>query len=110
MPRNPNIPTTGSRNTSSNDLPLDITLETLISVSLLCIGIVLGSQDFKPIQWREWAGTTEREKQKDINNLDQGIGGNPYKALDERAGFLDIRAKRKEFAQWVRDGGGAKRP
>jgi hypothetical protein len=32
-------------------------------------------------------------------------GGNPYAALEERPGFLDIRGQRKEFANWVKDGG-----
>ena len=32
-------------------------------------------------------------------------GGNPYAALEERPGFLDIRGQRKEFANWIKDGG-----
>lgn len=87
------------------DLPLDITLETLISVLILCAGIVLGSPELKPIQWRVWAGKLEKEKPEEVRSSDAGFVGNPYKALDDRVGFLDIRAKRKEFAEWVRDSG-----
>lgn len=90
------------------DLPLDITLETLFSVLLLCVGVVLGSPELKPIQWREWAGKQQREKQDNAKTGDAGFVSNPYKALDERVGFLDIRATRKEFAEWVREGGNAK--
>jgi hypothetical protein len=35
----------------------------------------------KPISWNVWAGNIERE----------GGGANPYRGLEERAGFLDIR-------------------
>lgn len=98
-------PTSSSLLSSLNpkiDLPLDITIETLFSVLILCVGVVLGSPDLQPIQWRVWAGKLEREKAARSN--EGGLVGNPYKALDERVGFLDIRAKRKEFAEWVREG------
>ncbi|KAL7275206.1 hypothetical protein RUND412_001854 [Rhizina undulata] len=74
---------------SSNELPLDITLETILSVTLLCVGIVGGGWELKPISWRVWSGQLEREK-----------GSGPYGFLEERLGFLDIRAKREEFARW----------
>ncbi len=32
-------------------------------------------------------------------------GGNPYAVLEDRPGFLDIRGQKKEFANWVKDGG-----
>jgi len=38
-----------------------------------------------------WSGLLEREK---------GYGQFSY--LEERVGFLDIRAKRAEFAKWVK--------
>ncbi|KAF8475656.1 DNA mismatch repair protein MSH5 [Kalaharituber pfeilii] len=77
---------------TSPPLPLDIVLETIISVSLLCTGIVLSGWELKPIQWRIWAGQLEREK-----------GQGPYEFLESRLGFLDIRAKRTEFSNWVKD-------
>ena len=78
------------------DLPLDIKLETIVSVSLACFGIVLGSEPLKPISWSTWAGKIEKDG-----------GMNPYQGLEERVGFVDIRAKRKEFADWVRQQGKA---
>ncbi|PSK55319.1 Brefeldin A resistance protein [Elsinoe australis] len=90
---------------TKTSLPLDITIETLFSVFIICIGIVLSAPDLKPIQWREWAGKVEKEKQKPLKNLDGGFGGNPYIALEQRTGFLDIRAERKKFAEWVKEGG-----
>ncbi len=86
------------------NLPLDIILETIFSVLLLCVGVVLSSPDLKPIQWNVWAGTLERSKEARATK-EVGIGGgNPYATLEERPGFLDIRGRRKEFAAWVRDG------
>lgn len=108
IPRNPTVSTPGTAHTSSSSqtsLPLDITIETLASVLILCIGVVLGAQELKPIQWRVWAGRMEREKRGVQKDLDSGFVENPYRALDDRAGFLDIRAKRKEFADWVRESG-----
>lgn len=87
------------------NLPIDIVFETIVSVLLLCGGVVLSSPDLKPIKWNVWAGRLERSKEaRQIKGFGQG-GGNPYAALEERPGFLDIRAKRKEFAAWVKDGG-----
>ncbi|KAI7476960.1 hypothetical protein KC364_g5395 [Hortaea werneckii] len=62
------------------NLPTDITLETLLSACLLCIGTVLSSPGLKPIQWNVWAGNVERSL--DARQMKQvGVGGgNP---LDE---------------------------
>ncbi|KAJ5482037.1 Magnesium transporter [Penicillium sp. IBT 31633x] len=79
-------------NIASTALPQDIILETLVSVLVVSIGLVLSAQKLKPISWREWAGEIERD----------GGARNPYLSLEERYGFWDIRAKRKEFADWVR--------
>lgn len=87
------------------NLPVDVVLETIFSVLLLCAGVVLSSPDLKPIQWNVWAGRLERSKEaRQIKGFGQG-GGNPYAGLEERPGFVDIRGKRKEFASWVKDGG-----
>ncbi|KAH8154371.1 uncharacterized protein LAJ45_02139 [Morchella importuna] len=76
---------------AKNSLPLDVTIETLVSVFLLCVGIVLNnSQELKPISWSVWSGQLERER-----------GSGPYGYLEERLGFLDIRTKRAEFAKWA---------
>jgi hypothetical protein len=89
------------------NIPLDIILETLFSVLLLCVGVVLGSQDLKPIQWSVWAGRLERSKEaREIKEVGVG-GGNPFANVEERPGFLDIREKKKEFANWIKEGGGA---
>ena len=79
----------------------------MTSVLILCVGVVLGSPELKPIQWRVWAGKLEREKRQNLETLDSGSVENPYRALDDRAGFLDIRAKRREFAAWKREEGSA---
>lgn len=42
---------------------------------------MLGTEKLKPITHSAWAGQIERE----------GGGRNPYKNLDERAGFWDVR-------------------
>lgn len=74
---------------------------------LLCVGVVLGSADLKPIQWDVWAGNLERSKEA-RKIVEAGVGGgNPYAGLEERGGFADIRGQRKQFAEWVKGGGKA---
>ncbi len=38
--------------------------------------------------------------------VDKDYVGNPFRVLESRPGFVDIRKQRKEFAEWVREGGG----
>ncbi|MCJ1364611.1 hypothetical protein MMC16_003724 [Acarospora aff. strigata] len=92
---------------TNNALPLDITLETLASVLLICLGLVLGSPALRPVRWSVWAGGLEREGGRGGEGKGVGMveGGNPFRGLERRAGFLDIRAQRKEFADWVRQRG-----
>ena len=111
-------------------IPLDISIETIFSVVFICVGLVLGAEELKPVSWRVWAGKAERESE----------GGGLFQGLEHRLGFVDIRvgshatnrtcihsslrvytvdvdcriganvfestqAKRKDFADWVRDQG-----
>ncbi|KAL9609330.1 MAG: hypothetical protein Q9167_005896 [Letrouitia subvulpina] len=83
----------------STSLPLDISLETVVSVLVICLGLVLGAEELRPVSWRVWAGKIQRETGK----------AGPFEGLEDRVGFMDIRAQRKEFADWVRrkgDGSG----
>ncbi|KAJ5682219.1 hypothetical protein N7462_005384 [Penicillium macrosclerotiorum] len=73
-------------------LPHDIIVETLVAVVVVSVGLVLGADKLKPVGWRDWAGEIERD----------GGARNPYLGLEERYGFWDVRAKRKEFADWIR--------
>ncbi|KAK1150113.1 hypothetical protein N8T08_000010 [Aspergillus melleus] len=77
---------------ASSALPHDIVIEALVSLVIVSVGLVLGAPKLKPVSWSEWAGQIERE----------GGARNPYRRLDERYGFWDVRAKRKEFADWVK--------
>lgn len=85
-------------------LPIDITLETLFSVLLLCVGVVLSSPNLKPIQWSVWAGNLERSK--DARKVQEAgvASGNPYAQLEDRPGFWDPRGARKAFGLWVTEG------
>ncbi|KAF2656512.1 hypothetical protein K491DRAFT_715274 [Lophiostoma macrostomum CBS 122681] len=101
-------------------LPLDITLELLFSILILSAGIVLSSPTLKPIQWARWAGRIQREgphgegkwtrEGEEILSegdpfgflgLDGGIAGKG----EGRRGFWDVRGKRKEYTEWVKEGG-----
>lgn len=62
-------------------VPLDITIEALVSVILVSTGLVLGAEKLKPITHGAWAGQIERE----------GGARNPYKNLEIRSGFWDVR-------------------
>ena len=64
-------------------LPLDISIETILSVILICVGLVCGAEELKPISWRVWAGKAERESG----------GGGPFQGLEDRFGFVDVRVR-----------------
>jgi hypothetical protein len=68
-------------NISSTVLPHDVIAETLVSVLIVSIGLVLGAEKLKPVSWRDWAGAIERD----------GGARNPFLSLEERYGFWDIR-------------------
>ena len=91
-------------------LPIDISIETIVAIFTICLGLVLGTPDLRPIHWRVWAGKIEREGEKGFTNrdgeVDKDYVGNPFSVLESRPGFVDIRKQRKEFAEWVRTGGG----
>ncbi|KAL5041646.1 hypothetical protein BDW71DRAFT_163569 [Aspergillus fruticulosus] len=82
---------------SSSALPQDIVIEALVSLLIVSTGLALGAEKLKPVSWSEWAKEVERE----------GDTRNPYARLEERYSFWDVRAKRKEFADWMRSGADA---
>ena len=80
---------------TATSLPHDISLETIVSVVVVCAGLVMGTDELQPIVFRVWAGMEEKRDP-----------GGVYKGLEERPGFVDIRAKRKAFVYWARYEGG----
>jgi hypothetical protein len=96
---------------ASAALPLDITIETITSIVIVCLGMVLGTPDLRPIQWRVWAGKIEREGEQGFLDSEGVVAkdyvGNPFRRLESRPGFVDIRKQKREFAEWVREGGGS---
>lgn len=62
-------------------LPLDITIETLVATALITTGLVLGADQLRPISWSVWAGEIEK----------RGGAENPFRGLEDRVGFWDIR-------------------
>ncbi|EQK99853.1 hypothetical protein G6O67_002368 [Ophiocordyceps sinensis] len=93
-------------------LPIDVCIETVLATLIMCLGLVLGSQNLRPIQWRVWAGKIEREGDAGVTDgsgeVDKEYRGSPFGALDSRPGFVDIRKQQREFAQWVKDSGNGK--
>lgn len=101
-------------------LPTDIVVQTLLSTLLLLVCIVFAAPPLRPIRWNEWAGRMEREGwDPALDGTAAGasmtaplpgkrqVGGNPYRGLEERRGFWDVRAARAQFATFIREGGGA---
>ncbi|KAI9862452.1 MAG: hypothetical protein M1813_004302 [Trichoglossum hirsutum] len=81
-------------NSPSPPLPTDITLETLLATLLLSLGLIQhSSRGFQPVSWRAWAGQVEKDGR-----------ASPFGGLEARTGFWDVRARRREFAEWVREG------
>lgn len=70
-----------SLSASQLPLPLDISIETILSVVFICVGLVLGAEELKPISWRVWARKAEKESG----------GGGPFQGLEDRLSFVDIR-------------------
>lgn len=93
-------------------LPVDITIETIVALLITTVGLVLGTQPLKPIKWRVWAGKVEREgrdvPQSAGDENDKDFFGNPFRFLESRPGFVDIRRQRKNFGDWAREGGQSK--
>ncbi|KAK3176467.1 hypothetical protein OEA41_007790 [Lepraria neglecta] len=81
FPQSSTIASTSTSSPPTASLPLDISLETIISVVMICVGLVVGAEELKPITWRVWAGKVERESG----------GGGPFQGLEDRLGFVDIR-------------------
>lgn len=94
---------------ASTSLPIDISIETVIGLFITVLGLVANTPKLRPIQWRVWAGKVEREGEqgflKSNGEVEKDYLGNPFRALEMRPGFVDIRSQRKEFAEWVRAGG-----
>lgn len=82
---------------ATSALPLDIKLETLIATAMVIVSVVYSAQELRPIRWNEWAGKIEREGWDPNATIDagkvRGGGGNPYRALEERKGFWDVRVR-----------------
>lgn len=86
---------TASSVTQLTALPLDIIIETLVSVALLCVAIVIGAEELKPINWRVWAGNIEKQRLERKSGADDlgKMREEGYEWLEngKRKGFLDIR-------------------
>ncbi|EJT81317.1 hypothetical protein GGTG_01300 [Gaeumannomyces tritici R3-111a-1] len=96
---------------ASSSLPVDISIETVVALVVMCLGLALGTPLLRPIQWREWAGKIEREGAEgffpaggDSEEVAREFIGNPFRYLESRPAFVDIRKQRKEFACWVKSG------
>ena len=99
----------GTSTPTAVNLPLDISIETVVAVLIIVVGLVLGIPELRPIHWKVWAGKIEREGEQGFMNkdgeLEKDYVGNPFRVLESRPGFLDVRKARREFAGWVREGG-----
>jgi membrane magnesium transporter 1 len=91
---------------SASSLPIDITIETIAATFIICLGLVSGTSQLRPIQWRVWAGKIEREGEAGFKNsggdVEKDFVGNPFRLLESRTGFVDIRKQRSEFAAWAK--------
>jgi len=96
---------------SPTSLPLDIAIEAVLATVVVCLGLVLGAPALRPIRWRAWAGAIEKEGPGAFSSPGEAeepmgpVAGNPFRMLESRPGFVDIRRQRKEFAQWIKAGG-----
>ncbi|KAF7559579.1 hypothetical protein G7046_g4579 [Stylonectria norvegica] len=93
---------------SSSSLPIDISIEALVATLVVCLGLVVGAPPLRPIRWHEWAGKIEREGEAGFlagnGDVDKDYRGSPFRVLEARSGFVDIRKERRDFAEWVKAG------
>lgn len=83
-------------------LPLDIYIETIAAIILICLGLVLGSGAPEPIQWHTWAGKIEREVDAGSSgDADKEARGNPFNALEARSGFINIHKLHGDFVKYT---------
>ncbi|KAI2635027.1 magnesium transporter [Xylaria nigripes] len=91
----------------ASSLPIDITIETIVATIIICLGLVSGTSQLRPIHWRVWAGKIEQEGEAGFKNssgaVEKDYMGNPFRLLESRPGFIDIRKQRKEFAAWMKE-------
>lgn len=80
----------------------------MLSLLAVILGLVLGTPALRPIRWRVWAGKIEREGEEGFHDANGKVAadyvGNPFRLLESRPGFLDVRKQRREFADSVREG------
>jgi membrane magnesium transporter 1 len=97
---------TTSQVSAATALPIDIAIETVVATFVVVFGLVLNTAPLRPIRWRVWAGQIEREGEEAFKDANGAVAkdyvGNPFKLLETRPGFVDIRKQRKEFAEWVK--------
>ncbi|KZL73436.1 transmembrane protein 32, partial [Colletotrichum tofieldiae] len=101
-------PLATSSPSATTSLPADITIETAIATVVIILGLVLGAPNLRPIQWRVWAGKIEREGEAGFltgsGEVEKDYVGNPFRILESRPGFADIRKQRRDFTNWVKSG------
>lgn len=94
-------------------MPIDVVIEAISATLIVCLGLVMDSPVLRPIRWRVWAGKIEREGSAgfaaggDADGNKGAFVGNPFRMLETRPGFVDIRRQRSEFTQWAKGHGGA---
>ncbi|KAJ6445530.1 magnesium transporter [Purpureocillium lavendulum] len=97
---------TASPQHPGSSLPIDIRIEAVVATLIICLGLVLGSQTLRPIQWNVWAGKIEREGDAGFvggsGEVERDYRGSPFAVLESRPGFVDIRKQRREFAEWAK--------
>lgn len=93
---------------ATTSLPADITIETAVATVIIILGLVLGAPNLRPIQWRVWAGKIEREGETGFmtgsGEVEKDYIGNPFRILESRPGFADVRKQRRDFTNWVKSG------
>lgn len=85
--------------------PQDIALEVVISLALFLVHTFLFNKTEKELSLVDQGRIIQRTKLRPLLMKDAVVdeeikGGNIFKIVDTRAGFIDIVRLREEFAQW----------
>ncbi|RLV91847.1 hypothetical protein JA1_003577 [Spathaspora sp. JA1] len=92
--------------TIHTSLPLDIIVETLIATVILIFGSIASIKNSPILTLENEVVDIDSKYLKpikitDSSQLDQIVGMSEYDRLENRIEFIDVVAKRREFAQWV---------
>ncbi|EGW34434.1 uncharacterized protein SPAPADRAFT_49477 [Spathaspora passalidarum NRRL Y-27907] len=89
-------------------LPLDIIVETIVATVIIVFGSITSIKNSPALTLDNEVVTMDSQYLKpiratDASQLDQIVGVSEYDRFDNRIEFVDVIAKRREYAEWIKE-------